>query len=472
MLSPRSASFVYAGLIFWLLYRDSRRSENSFGLWVPSFWIGIFTSKAIAYWLEGTRTGSEVELQDYLEGNPIDRNVMIVLMVLAIIILIKRRVDIASVFTRNKALWIFYLYLALSVMWSDFPLIALKRYIRDLGNILMIIVVLSEKKPAQAAYRVLLRSAYVLIPLSVLLIKYYPDIGRYYARWTWTTMYAGAAAGKNQLGLLVMVSGIVMVWTLMQGRKGMNGRRPGKKPLIDYAGDALVLAMCFWILNIADSSTSLGCFIAGVTALVLCRMKWVRSNAGMLTWGIYAGLVLAAVLMWNPSTRGVLAGSVGRDASLTTRTDIWAAVLQLKVNPVIGAGYNSIWLTEDGAALGRQLEVPHSHNGYLETYLNFGVVGLLLLLLVLLVAGRNAARQLSEGTETGSLMIALYFGCMFYNFTEVTFNTNSVVYVTLVMAAFRYAPTDFEAHIPLPMARRKQPVAGRPVARTFVAHSR
>ena len=42
----------------------------------------------------------------------------------------------------------------------------------------MILVILSEEDPANAIRTVFVRCAYVLIPLSILFIKYYPEVRR------------------------------------------------------------------------------------------------------------------------------------------------------------------------------------------------------------------------------------------------------------------------------------------------------
>src|SRR5262249_43694144 len=158
---------------------------------------------------------------------------------------------------KNKALMIFYLYLAFACLWSDYPFVAMKRYIRDVANIIMALVILTDPRPVQAIRRVFVRTAFVLVPWSMLLIKYYPEIGRYYSRWTWTTMYAGVTTNKNSLGQLVMASGLVLLWSLFAYPRG-------KRTRLDLAGEALVLWMCFWILNIANSATALMCLIIGI----------------------------------------------------------------------------------------------------------------------------------------------------------------------------------------------------------------
>ena len=117
-------------------------------------------------------------------------------------------------------------------------------------------------------------------------------------------------------------------------------------------------------------------------------------------------------------------------------------MLQLKTNFLFGCGYMSVWLTDAGFKLGQKLEVPHAHNGYLETYLNIGMIGLLLLLGMLFSAIRNAARQLSQGSPVGSLLLTFCVCSMIYNYTEVNFNTGNALYFSLVLSSVTYVTTN------------------------------
>ena len=81
-----------------------------------------------------------------------------------------------SFFSRNLALMAFLSFALVSVCWSDFPFVALKRWFRDLGSYLVILVVLSDPRPLEAVRTVLRRLSYLLIPLSILLNKYYSPI--------------------------------------------------------------------------------------------------------------------------------------------------------------------------------------------------------------------------------------------------------------------------------------------------------
>jgi exopolysaccharide production protein ExoQ len=452
-MSPSRASLLCVGFIAWLVYRDLKRSpRTAIGLWIPTIWVGIMASKPVLYWFIGN--SAEMSFDTYLDGNATDRNILLVLLFLGIITLVKRGVSWRTFISTNRLLLLFYFYLAASVLWAEYPFVALKRYIKDIGNVLMILVILTEQRPVEAIRHVFVRCAYVLVPLSVLFIKYYPDIGRYYHPWTYQAMYSGVTTNKNSLGVLAMVSGLFLLWSVMEGQKK---QKVGARVAV-LISEGAVLAMCLWLLKKADSATSLACLVLGSATLIVCRLKYTRTSPRLVTWSLLSTLVLSALFLMSPAARGLVASTVGRDPTLTTRTDIWAAAMNLKTeagrsgvcpwdvsascaifnNVLFGAGYASVWLTEAGRTLAQELKIPHAHNGYLETYLNTGLIGATLLVLVLLKAGRRAANILSEGSALGALYMALYLSGVIYNYTEVTFNVNNVVCFSLWLVAVNY----------------------------------
>ena len=126
------------------------------------------------------------------------------------LVLIRRRVNWNTLVAGNIWLFVFFLYWVVSVAWSDYPFVGLKRWIKDMGNLIMVLVILTEADPIQTVKTVFTRCAFVLLPLSVLFIKYYPDLGRYYSRWTWEPVYCGVTTEKNALGCLVLVCGLFL----------------------------------------------------------------------------------------------------------------------------------------------------------------------------------------------------------------------------------------------------------------------
>ena len=71
--------------------------------------------------------------------------------------------------------------------WSEEPFVASKRWLKDFGNVVMVLVLLTEKNPLDAVRAVFVRCAYLLVPLSVLFVKYYVWLGKVYSSATGET---------------------------------------------------------------------------------------------------------------------------------------------------------------------------------------------------------------------------------------------------------------------------------------------
>jgi len=318
----------------------------------------------------------------------------------------------------------------------------MKRLIKEVGDVVMILIILTEPYPLDAVRRVFVRCAVVLVPLSVLFIKYYPAIGRYYHRWTYQVAYSGVTTNKNSLGLLAMVGGLFLAWQLAEaGPPRSRWRR-----VVSSGPEAAVFVMCLWILNIANSATALIAFVVGIVVFILARTFFAGASVKATTWAVAAVVLVGLVMLSLSDLRGLFTEGVGRRSDLTERTDIWAAALALPTNAIIGAGFGSGWLTPAGVALSQQRGfLSHSHNGYLETYLNGGLVGLALLIGVLSLAVVQAARHLAARTSAGAFYVAFVLAGVVYNFTEVTFNRGNAVGLLLWLIALS-SPT-------LPLAR-------------------
>lgn len=423
------AAFLCLGFVAWLLFLGQKGLEGvSRSLWLPTLWVAIIASRPVGCWFSDD--DASVDPNAYLDGSPIDRNVFLLLIFLGIIVLARRRLDWKMVAGMNGWLWLFYGYMTFSVVWSEHPYIASKRLVKDLGNIVMILIIVSEQDPVEATRQVLLRCAYMLIPFSVLVIKYFLEIGRYYNRWTWQAYFCGVTTDKNALGRLAMLSALALLWSVLHRRPAASWRVGIRQAVPDL----LVLSICFWLLAVADSATALGCALLGGAVLLATESGWVKRNSRLVPAAAVGIVTLSLVCLFVPGLRGQVTSTLGRSADLTERMDIWDGALKLGTNPLIGEGFGSIWLTRRGRQLLEDLQAGHGHNGYLETYLNGGIIGLGLLLAALAYGGRRIVKDISAGADAGSLCSTLFVSCFIYNYTEAALNNNSVAGFTLFLS--------------------------------------
>ena len=139
---------------------------------------------------------------------------------------------------------------------------------------------------------------------------------------------------------------------------------------------------------------------------------------------------------WLAPIRGLV--DVGRNANLTGRTDLWKFLLSMHTNPVLGTGYESFWLGPRLAAVWARFVgtgINEAHNGYLETYINLGFIGLLLLSVFLIASYRKIGKALSPAFGLASLSLALWTVLLFYNVTESAFRGSQLMWVVFLLGA-------------------------------------
>jgi O-antigen ligase len=434
-MPPKIATLLFViGIIGLFRLNRDREAQTSKALWVPVIWMSIACSRAISQWLSafGFAEGTSIDSPDqYLEGSPLDRNVYIGLLLIGLIVLLKRGRRVGPILRANAPILLFLFYCAVSFVWSDFPDVTFKRWIKALGDVVMVMIVLTDPQPISAIKRLLARAGFVMVPLSVLFIKYYPDLGRFFNSFSWTINYTGVTTFKNLLGMICLVLGIGAVWCLLQGLRQRNGERP-TGPLI---AQAVLLLMMLWLFWMAGSMTSLACFLMATGLIAATNLSFVRRKP----WVVH--VLVAAIITVSFSALFLNAGgdllqTVGRDPTLTGRTEIWSLVLGMTRNPMVGTGFESFWL---GERLEKIWSVywwhpNEAHNGYLELYLNLGWIGVTLFAIVLITGYRNVIRAFRRDPDLGSLGVAYFVVAVAYNFTESATKAFNPVWITFLMS--------------------------------------
>ncbi len=156
--------FVYSIWLLWIFRRDGRvRRSVSTSIWIVLAWILIHGTRPVTSWLAGVDPSIfQAESRD--EGNPVEALINIFLIVAGLIVLRRRGTHLSGVIKENAWLFVLYLFWLLSISWSDYPLITFKRLFKDLGTIVIVLVVLTELKPDEALRAVCSRVAYICIP--------------------------------------------------------------------------------------------------------------------------------------------------------------------------------------------------------------------------------------------------------------------------------------------------------------------
>jgi exopolysaccharide production protein ExoQ len=447
-MPPQIALFLSLGFSSVLVWRELKQHpEVSKAVWIPCFWLLILGSRSVSQWLN---LSPPVDVDVLMDGSPADRMVFTLLMVSALVVLRSRRVAWTKVVAAHPWLILFFVYCVLSVVWSDFPGVALKRWFKSLGDPLMVLVLLSETNPAAAITSVLKRCAFILVPLSIVFIKYFPELGRAHDQWSGAQFYTGVTTNKNTLGYLLLVCGLYFICVLMTRRSDTDVALKMRRRA-DTVIAATFLLMVVYLFQMADSVTPLLALFVASGVVAGLALQGVSRHFGLLA---SATLVLAAVFQLLFGAADFVIEIAGREATtFTGRTDIWGPVLAMTTNPLLGAGFQSFWLGDrlyKMWALFPVFRPNQAHNGYIEIYINLGLVGLVIVSGVIVSTYRAARHRLATVTDASGAqfdeVVFAKFGMSYlmafllYNVTEATLQPLNVLFVVLLLVSFRVAP--------------------------------
>ena len=436
-MPPQVATLICVLCIAYLLWIDRKRIDGvSRAIWIPLIWMFLAGSRYVSEWLDLSPAAATAE--GYSEGSPLDRIVFLVLILAGVRVLLLRRLNWSSVVIRNKWIWLFFLFAAMSILWSDEPLVALKRWVKGFGNLVMALVILTDGRPYEALGIVLRRLGFVLLPLSVLFIRSYPDLGRQYHQGV--PMFTGVAFSKNSLGQLCLLLGVYFCWELLLGHL-----KPTPTAVrLRYSIYIVILAMIAWLLYVADSATSSALMLLVACFFLLARLRpIVKRPKRILGIGVAVCAVLGP-LEWLVGIKERVIQLLGRQPDLTSRTPVWEMVIDMVPNPWIGAGYESFWsgerLTRIWARMGVDAGgIIQAHNGYIETYLNLGIVGLALLVMAILFGLLKAGEKLGTEYAYATLRISYILTAVIYNYTEAAYKPVNNLFVLLLFCIFEVA---------------------------------
>jgi exopolysaccharide production protein ExoQ len=273
-----------------------------------------------------------------------------------------------AIYTLSKGwtIWVLMLIALVSVNWSSNPPVTLARSIALSGTSLFGLY-LASRYSIQEQLKLLGWSFALIIILSFLFAVLVPRYG---------TMDAGVHAGswrgifihKNVLGKLMGLSGIIFVLL------AMDAREKRWFPLIG-------LGLSFCLLFLSKSSSSMINFLTVIALIPIYNtFRWryyVMVPTVIATVTFSMGLSL-----WLNENASTLLGSIGKDPTLTGRTEMWPLVLEMIwKQPWLGYGYDGFWYNwnSPGAYIWSivQWTPPNSHNGFLDLWLDFGLLGVI-----------------------------------------------------------------------------------------------
>jgi exopolysaccharide production protein ExoQ len=436
-MPPQLALLLALGFIACAYFRENkRRGEVSAAVWIATLWMMRCGSRGLDEWRGGG-------VSDDGGGNQsIDQLFIFTVAVLGFVVVARRWSQVNMVLRRNVPVVIFFCYITLSVIWSQSPFDSIKQLFRAFGDLSMVLLIVTESRPLEAMLTMFRRGLLLLIPLSVVCAKYYPELGRMREKNWEPDSWIGVSTHKNCLGQICFLAAIVFVIEIartMRRRKFPFWQVPLKMPF-----ETIYIAMTVYLLNGGSERSTTSILCVGIAIGLFFLFEKLRSRprvASKVLLGIVCAIALlnVAANFFGASLSAIVAQSQGKDPTLTGRTELWADIIDVaKERPIFGAGFMSFWTPEVKAhikSIPRESWGPeHADNGYVETYAQLGWLGLLLIGLLVIHGYVRSNRALVYDFDYACFRLVLLVTALLQNLTESGFpRPTQIVWFTFLL---------------------------------------
>ncbi|WP_373540198.1 O-antigen ligase family protein [Chamaesiphon sp.] len=274
-----------------------------------------------------------------------------------------------SIYTLSKeySIWLLMLIALGSIAWSYSPAVTRARSIALVGTSLFGLY-MSARYSMREQLRLLGWSFGIIIVLSFIFALSNPHYGMMVSgvhSGTWRGIYVH----KNVLGKTIGIGGLVFLLLAMDTKT---------QRWLPLTG----LGLSFCLLLLSKSSSSMINFLTVLALIPIFQtLRW-RYQL-MIPTAIAIVIFGGGLSLWVNENAGMLLGAIGKDPTLTGRTDMWPSILEMIwKQPWLGYGYNGFWGDWDSPGSYVWYIVnwtpPNAHNGFLDLWLDFGLVGVII----------------------------------------------------------------------------------------------
>jgi exopolysaccharide production protein ExoQ len=246
----------------------------------------------------------------------------------------------------------------------------------------------------------------------------------------------GVFIQRNELGMMMSFSALVFIlWSRIDPEDRWSA--------YGWAFLSFVLVL------LSRSMTGLFSLVAVVLSFFL--LQQIRAHPKGSRYIVRVAALAAAIglCLVAANLRSVVS-LFDRDSTLTGRTVIWGASMFLGLqHPWIGYGFDAFWLGEEGPSrVVRQVagwDVPSAHNGFLETWLDLGFVGLLIFFIGLVRSTWKATQCFAQAYhwENAWPILFLAFLVVVNLVQSALIGTNFIFWILYVAISIRVSvPTE------------------------------
>jgi len=123
-------------------------------------WMMYSAARPVSFWINPSESTVQ-ETTGVVGISPIDTYILAILIITSLCILFARKLKWFGMFKRNVLIGFYFLYCGISILLlSDYEMLSFRRWIKEIGFFLSVLIVLTEADPISAA-KILLQTIYV-----------------------------------------------------------------------------------------------------------------------------------------------------------------------------------------------------------------------------------------------------------------------------------------------------------------------
>lgn len=331
--------------------------------------------------------------------------------------------NILIVVLRSPHILILVIFAALSALWSENRGATLSRTVA-LGMTTLFAAYFASKYTLREQVHMLAIAIGLYVVTSVLVVFGIPGHGTEGLAWE------GVFTQKNVFGRVMAVGVMVSLVYPATNERVKRYKQIG-------------FLVCLALVGLSISMTSLIATLGAIAlfyAYRVLRLGALPFAAMVLALAVPVGVTAYAAVNIDPA---VILEGLGRDATLTGRTELWDKVsYAIEQRPWFGYGYGGFWNMWGGTYgtlwTPRDNWQPGSaHNSYLDITVNLGVVGLTLFLVGFIITIVQALRKVRSTDTSYEIWPALYIGFLTaISFSEDFVLINHIFWTLYVTLAF------------------------------------